>query len=130
MLKHFLFFCIIISLGVYTRAQNQEYVRYLKPVIQKSILNKTFIFNSSKDKEMSTTSYLTYFGKTKKGDKVLFIKETYPAAASRHGYNLLLVIDSTGKKYLYWNIDRPEKMVDGVLFFKHKSKNKIYFFKQ
>jgi hypothetical protein len=100
-------------------------------VLSKNQINKTFIFNSSKDKEMTTTSKLTFIGKTPNDYKVVHVTETYPAAATRHGYVMLVIIDKKGRQFNYMDVEMPAKMKNGVLYFKHKGKDgKFYYFRQ
>lgn len=81
-----------------------EYKKHIKTVVSLSIIDSTFIFNTSNNPDKTVTSELTYFGVTKRGDKVLYIAESYPASATRHGFMGLYIIDKNGKKYYYRDI--------------------------
>lgn len=126
MSKYLYLLSILISIKSF--AQSEKYKKHLYSVISKAIVNKTFVYNTSKNKAMTTTSYLTYLGKTRSHCKVLYIKETYPAALVRHGYVMLLVIDSVGAKYEFRDIDKPVKMRNGILYFKHQNKNGSHYY--
>ena len=125
------FFLFFVLHAVNSFCQSAEYKKHLADVIKKVLTGKTFTYKTNKDKETTTTSYLTYLGKTKRKDLVLYIQETYPAATVRHGYVMLLLIDSSGNCYKFRDIDRPIKMKNGVLYFKHQQKGKkSYYFVQ
>jgi hypothetical protein len=111
--------------------QSRDFKKHLTEVIEKGKLNKTFIYNTSKNKETTTTSQLTYFGKTPNGYKVVHVMETYPAAAVRHGYEMLAIIDKKDKQFYYWDIEKPFMLKKDVLIFKHTNKSgNTYYFKQ
>ncbi len=125
----FFFFLIYCSLSAFT--QSKEYEKHLRSVMKKAIPNRTFIYNSSKDMKSTITSSLTFLGITKTGAKVIHIIETYPAAITRHGYEMLLIRDTNGREYHYRGVDKPEKMIKGILYFKHTTSDKEqYIFKQ
>jgi hypothetical protein len=121
-----LIFCNILML-----AQSREFKKRLTEVIKQNKLNKTFIYNTSKNKETTTTSNLTYFGELPNGNKVVHVMETYPAALVRHGYEMLVVINKKGKQFYYWDVTKPFKLKKGILIFKHTNKSGItYYFRQ
>lgn len=127
----FLYTAVLLLGWTLISAQSREFKKHLADVISKNQLNKTFTFHTSEDKAMRTTSKLTYFGRTPNAYKVVYVSETYPAAASRHGYEMLVVIDGKGKQYYYWDVSKPFKMKNGVLYFRHVGKNgNVYYFKQ
>jgi hypothetical protein len=112
-------------------AQSREFKKYLNVVFSEGKLNKTFAFNTSMDKEITTTSKLTYLGTTPNGYKLVYVTETYPAAITRHGYTMLLVIDKKGDMFYYWDIEKPLKLKNGIVYFKHFDKHgKVYYYKQ
>lgn len=122
--------CFVFSFS-FAFSQSKEYEKHLDGVLRKSAVNRTFTFNSGIDRKRTTTSSLTFLGNTNTGEKIIYIKETYPAAATRHGYVMLIVQQKNGKKYYYRDIDKPEKMKEGILYFKHlASNNRQYFFTQ
>ena len=110
-----------------TQAQ-EEYKRHLSDVLKMKIVDSTFIFKTNSDEDISVTTHLTYLGVSKKGFKVVYVTESYPASATRHGFIGLFIIDSNGNRYYYRDIDRPEIMKDGLLYFKHVDRdNKSYY---
>lgn len=108
-----------------------EYRKHLLDLIEKSKLDTTFQFIAIDNKQDTIISEITYFGKTKNELKVFYIQESYPAACVRHGFVMLYLIDSKGKKYFYHDIDKPDKLVNGTLSFKHiDNQGKVYYFKK
>ena len=117
--KHLLIYLLLLFLHFTAYSQSEEYKKHLNSVSLKSPFGKTFIYNSSRNKLTTTTSFITYYGKNNFNYKIFHVKETYPAAVVRHGYQVLVIIDSTGKTYLYRDVNKPMKMINGVLYFKH-----------
>ena len=131
MLRKLLIFIFVPFLFSKVQGQSEEYKKHLNFVLSKSIRNKSFTYNTTNDSLNTTTSKITFLGKSKKGYKVLHIQETYPAVLVRHGYIALLVIDKKGRRYLYRDLEKPEKMNNGVLLFKYLDRgNQVHYFRQ
>jgi hypothetical protein len=106
----------------------EEYKKHFSNVLRDGIIDSTFVFNTSKNEDTTVEASLTYLGISKKGFKVMYATETYPASATRHGFRGLFIVDTKGNRYWYRDIDQPEKMKDGLLYFKHVDRdNKPYY---
>jgi hypothetical protein len=118
---------IIISIQSYSQTEYRKHISYLK---KKSQLDSTYRFTSIKHHRDTIISEITYFGKTKSDLKIFYIQESYIASLVHHGFMMLYLIDSTGKKYFYHDINKPDKLENGILSFKHLDNlDNLYYYK-
>ena len=125
-----LIFCIIFMIFSIQIYSQNEFSKHLLDVKTKSKLDSTFQFVTIKNINDTIISEITYYGKTKNRIEVFYIYESYPAARVRHGLNSLYLIDSTGNKYFYHDINKPDKLENGFISFKHLDNfGECYYYK-
>ena len=99
---------LLLSLTMLAYGQ-EEYNKHINNVLKAEIVDSAFVFNTSKNQETTVETTLTYLGISKSGLKVVYATEAYPAAATRHGFLGLFIVDMKGNRYWYGEIDRPKK---------------------
>lgn len=129
MQQRLLYFLAILIFPIPIYSQT-EYTKHLLDLMKKSTIDSTYIFTAIENNHDTIISEITYYGKTNNDTKVFYIRETYPAVSVRHGFVILYLIDSNGKKYFYHDIDKPDKLENGIISFKNfDNLGNVYYFK-
>jgi len=117
--KRLIVSCIIILCASIQTYSQVEYKKHLVDVIKLGKTDTVFRYKNIDDKQDTIITEITYYGNTRNGTTIFYIKESYPAVNVRHGLMMLYLIDSDGKRYFYRDIDKPDSVEYGILSFKN-----------
>lgn len=118
---------LLLNLTILAYGQ-EEYKKYFNDVLRDRIIDSTFVFNTDNDAQTTIETTLTYLGVSKSGIKVIYATESFPTSATRHGFRGLFIVDTKGNRYWYRDINQPEKMRNGLLYFKYADKSKKFYY--